>query len=325
MKRPGPPLGKNCPNLLHQSEKGGGFNSATSRSGRSPDKHQQDQYKQSRIGQLSYRIGGKAGRTGRHTVEKSPQPGHLLGGLQQQGAHQQKGPCGRQYYLGVERQTMKASGLIQVDHHQEPHSPTDDQSTGSQIEQYIIPIRDQIPQSTQNIKPRIVKGRNRVKHADPKGPQGRVVLNKDQKTQHHAGQLKTQGHPEHRADQPHHPLNGVDVQGLFHQKAAPDAHPLPGGQDQTDAHRGNAQSPYLDQSGHHRLAEKGKMIGGVNGDQTCHTHGAGRGEQRVDPSHLGVWTDRNRQQEKQGPQQNRTSKPQHDQSPRMLPPEKCKN
>ena len=79
-----------------------------------------------------------------------------------------------------------------VEYYQKTESSKDDQKTGRHIQQYVVLIRNQVPQSSQNIKSGIVKGRDRMENTDSKRMRRRVVLTEHNKTQHSSGRLKAQ-------------------------------------------------------------------------------------------------------------------------------------
>ena len=154
-----------------------------------------------------------------------------------------------------------------------------------------------------------------MEHAGPQGPGQGVVLGEGEKAQDGARPLKAQGHFQHPLDQPHHSLKAVHIQGLLHQGAALDAHPAAGGQNQSHAHRRDAQAADLDQSGQHRLSKHRKVVIGVHRDEARDTDGAGGGEQRVDVRHLHPRPDGDGQHQKHAANQNHRRKAQGNEPP----------
>src|SRR5699024_3532160 len=94
------PVGGGGLDALQQDEEGAGLDAAAGRSGRSADEHQHDQHQQAGAVELGQRVGGKAGGTGRYTVEESAQPGDVLGQLEQDGAHHDQHGADADDHLG---------------------------------------------------------------------------------------------------------------------------------------------------------------------------------------------------------------------------------
>ena len=152
-----------------------------------------------------------------------------------------------------------------------------------------------------------------MENADPQGVQGGVILNKNKKTQDHAGGLEAQGHHQHGLDQTDHALEAVHVQGLFNQKPAPDADLPACGQNQSHADRGDAQTADLDQGCHNSLAKNSEVIRRVDGNQAGDAYGAGRSKQCVNKGDLRVRPHRDGKQKQQTAQKDDRCKSQGNQ------------
>src|SRR5699024_6677733 len=186
--------------------------------------------------------------------------------------------------------------------YQESQTAENDQDTGDHIQKHIIPVRDQVLKSSQNIEARVVKGRDRMEDTDTQCMYRRIILYKYDKTQHCAGALETKGRKKHRLDQFNDTLITVDVQRLADHDSGLYADTLLDRKHESHAHRSHSQTSDLDQRRNDALTEGGEMIRCVNRDQTSHTDRAGRCEQRVNGSYRYAVPYRYRQEQDQGSQ-----------------------
>ena len=253
-------------------------------------------------------------------MEESPQPGDVLGGLQQQGTQQEQHPGGGDHHLGVEGEFLKAEFLApHVQNHQEADAPEDDEAAGGQVQQHVALVGDQVPQAAQNVEARVVEGRDGVEHTDPQGLGQGEILGEHDEAEGGAHQLEPQGEEQHILYQAHHTFCPIHSQGFFHQHAAAHAHLFPGGQNQAHADGGNPQAAHLDEGRHHRLAEHGEVVRHVDGDKAGDAHGAGGGEQGVDKAHRGVVTHGDGQKQQPRAQEDHQGKAHDDEPARRLP------
>lgn len=85
-----------------------------------------------------------------------------------------------------------------------------------------------------------------MKDADFKSPWKRIVPGKYEKAEDGACKLKTQRHEQDGFYEPDHAFGGFHIHGFPYEQAAFDADSFSGGQDEADAHRGDAETAYLD-------------------------------------------------------------------------------
>ena len=76
----------------------------------------------------------------------------------------------------MKHKLLEFSLLQNIHNDKETDTAKENQSAGGQIQQDILLIRDQISQSAQNIKSRIVKRRNGMEYTDSKGMKCRIIL-----------------------------------------------------------------------------------------------------------------------------------------------------
>ena len=173
------PFRQGAPHGLYQGEEGTGLDTASGRSRRCSDEHQKRQGEQSRVGEGAQRIGGKACGTGRYAVEKGSQPGHVVGELENHGSDHDQENTGCNDYLRMKRQLPEMKAVLQhVQDYQETDTSEDNQTAGRQVQQYVVPVRNQVLQAAQHIEAGVIEGRDGVEDTVAQGVKGRIVLNK---------------------------------------------------------------------------------------------------------------------------------------------------
>ena len=196
-ERPDGPLGAHAPHRLQDHEEGTGLDTASGGSRGCTDEHQHAEHKQTRVGEVPDGVGGKSRRSGGHAVEKRPHPSHILRQLQENRSHRQKSDGGGDHRLGVQGQPVEVPRLQNIQNHQEAQASEDDQETGGHVQQDIRLIGDQVPQPAQNVKARVVEGRDGVEHADSQGVHRVVILGEYDEAENGPHRLKAEGHEEH--------------------------------------------------------------------------------------------------------------------------------
>ena len=170
-----------------------------------------------------------------------------------------------------------------VQHHHKADAAQDDHPIGDKVQPKVIAVGDQAVAAAQHIEPCIIKGSDRVEHADPGGMQRRIVPGKHRVAGHRADTLHQQSHGHNGPHQLDHALKAFYVEGLAHKAAPTEADAPPGRDGQPHADRGNAKPAQLHQHRQHGLTEQRKGITGVDCDQPGHADSAGGGKQSVQP------------------------------------------
>ena len=188
-----------------------------------------------------------------------------------------------------------AAADIEDDH--KADAAHDDERIGDDVQQQIIPVGDQAGAAAQCVKPRIIKGSNRVKNTEPERPQRHVIPGKGRKAQHRARCLAQHRHEQ---DSPHeldHAVQAFDIQRLPHKRAALQADAPPGHKGQPHADGRHAQTADLDQHRDDQLAEQTEGVTGVHHDQPGDADGAGSGKKCVQRCDMHPRMHRERQHE----------------------------
>ena len=187
----------------------------------------------------------------------------------------------------MQRQLAEPPAAAQyIQHHHKADAAQDDHPIGDKVQPKVIAVGDQAVAAAQHIEPCIVKGSDRVEHADPGGMQRRIVPGKHRVAGHRADALHQQSHGHNGPHQLDHAPETFHVEGLPHQAAAAETDAPPRRNGQPHADRGYAQAPQLHQHCQHGLAEQRKGIAGVHRDQPGHADSAGGGKQSVQPRQL---------------------------------------
>ena len=89
--------------------------------------------------------------------------------------------------LAVQRQLAEPPAAAQyIQHHHKADAAQDDHPIGDKVQPKVIAVGDQAVAAAQHIEPCIVKGSDRVEHADPGGMQRRIVPGKHRVAGHRA-------------------------------------------------------------------------------------------------------------------------------------------
>ena len=116
-------------------------------------------------------------------------------------------------YLGVQRQLSETEAVLQhVQDYQETDTAEDNQAAGREVQQHVVPVRNQVLQAAQHIEAGVIEGRDGVEDTVAQGVERRVVLHEYEKAQKGSRQLEAEGHQEDGLDQPDHALEAVYVQ-----------------------------------------------------------------------------------------------------------------
>ena len=157
------------------------LDTSTGGSRRGTNKHQDTQYKQAGIRKLPNRIGGKSGGSRRNALEERPQPCYILCQFKCQCSDNKQNQTGNDHHLGVQSKLLETLLFSYIQNNKKSQSAKNDQCTCGQIQKDIILIRRQVSKSSQNVKPRVIKGCNRMENTNSDRMHGTVIPAENQK------------------------------------------------------------------------------------------------------------------------------------------------
>ena len=167
--------------FLEHDKKCTRLDTSTGRSRRGTNKHQDTQYKQAGIRKLPNRIGGKSGGSRRNALEERPQPCYILCQFKCQCSDNKQNQTGNDHHLGVQSKLLETLLFSYIQNNKKSQSAKNDQCTCGQIQKDIILIRRQVSKSSQNVKPRVIKGCNRMENTNSDRMHGTVIPAENQK------------------------------------------------------------------------------------------------------------------------------------------------